>query len=86
MGRHFGGFLAEEGIDIPALVADPDSELRGLALRFLGYLRQWRTRSGRPLAPSSVGLVQTTVSGFTPSWPTGAPRPPMHSPTRDGPS
>jgi integrase len=64
LGRHFGGFLASEGIDTPALVADPDTELRAVALRFLGYLRQWRTRSGRPLALSTVGLVQTTVSGF----------------------
>ncbi len=64
LGRHFAGFLAAEGIDTPVLVADPEVELRGLALRFLGYLRQWRTGSGRPLAAGTVGLVQTTVAGF----------------------
>ncbi len=64
LGRHFAGFLAAEGIDTPVLVSDPDAELRGLALRFLGYLRQQRTRAGRPLAAGTVGLVQTTVAGF----------------------
>jgi hypothetical protein len=27
-------------------------------------LRQQRTRSGRPLAPPTIGLIQTTVAGF----------------------
>jgi hypothetical protein len=48
LGRHFAAFLAAEGIDTPVLVGDPDAELRGLAMRFLGYLRQRRTRPGRP--------------------------------------
>jgi integrase len=64
LGRHFGGFLAAEGIDTPDLGLDPATGLRPVALRLLAWLRQQRTRAGRPLAPSTVGLIQTTVSGF----------------------
>ena len=35
-----------------------------LRLRLAAWLRQQRTRSGRPLAPSTIGLIQTTVAGF----------------------
>ena len=35
-----------------------------MALRLAAWLRQQRTRSGRPLAPSTIGLIQTTVAGF----------------------
>src|SRR5216683_1798705 len=38
--------------------------LRAVAMRLLAYLRQQTTLAGRPLAPSTVGLVQTTVAGF----------------------
>ncbi len=64
LGRHFAAFLAAEGIDSPALDADPDAGIRPVALRLAAWLRQQRTRSGRPLAPSTIGLIQTTVAGF----------------------
>ncbi len=64
LGRHFAAFLAAEGIDSPVLTTDPDAGLRPVALRLAAWLRQQRTRAGRPLAPSTVGLIQTTVSGF----------------------
>ncbi len=64
LGRHFAGFLATEGLDTPVLAADTGTGLRPVAMRLLAYLRQQTTRAGRPLAPSTVGLVQTTVAGF----------------------
>jgi integrase len=64
LGRHFAGFLAAEGIDTPVLAADTGTGLRPVALRLLAYLRQQTSRAGRPLAPSTIGLVQTTVAGF----------------------
>jgi len=64
LGRHFAGFLAAEGIGTPVLDADPDTGIRPVALRLAAWLRQQRTRSGRPLAPSTIGLIQTTVAGF----------------------
>ena len=64
LGRHFAAFLAAEGIDTPVLVVDPEAGIRPVALRLAAWLRQQRTRSGRPLAPSTIGLIQTTVAGF----------------------
>ncbi len=64
LGRHFAGFLAAEGIGTPVLDAGPDAGIRPVALRLAAWLRQQRTRSGRPLAPSTIGLIQTTVAGF----------------------
>jgi integrase len=64
LGRHFAAFLAAEGIDTPDLDADPGAGIRPVALRLAAWLRQQRTRSGRPLAPPTIGLIQTTVSGF----------------------
>jgi hypothetical protein len=64
LDRHLAAFLAAEGIDTPVLHVDPEAGIRPVALRLAGWLRQQRTRSGRPLAPSTVGLTQTTVAGF----------------------
>jgi hypothetical protein len=85
LGRHFAAFLAAEGIDTPDLGADPEAGIRPVAVRLAAWLRQQRTRSGRPLAPPTIGLIQTTVAGFTPSWPTGAPKPPGNWASRGGP-
>ena len=64
LGRHFAAFLAAEGIDTPDLGADPETGIRPVALRLAAWLRQQRARSGRPLAPPTIGLIQTTVAGF----------------------
>jgi integrase len=64
LGRHFAAFLAAEGIDSPVLDADPEAGIRPVALRLAAWLRQQRAPSGRPLAPSTIGLIQTTVAGF----------------------
>ena len=64
LGRHFAAFLAAEGIDTPDLDADPETGIRPVALRLAAWLRQQRTRAGRPLAPPTIGLIQTTVAGF----------------------
>ena len=64
LGRHFAAFLAAEGIGTPVLDAGPEAGIR-LRRRVAGAaLRQQRTRSRRPLAPSTIGLIQTTVAGF----------------------
>ena len=64
LGRHFAAFLAAESIDTPDLGADPEAGIRPVALRLAAWLRQQRTRAGRPLAPPTIGLIQTTVAGF----------------------
>src|SRR6266545_3380063 len=64
LGRHFAAFLASEGIDTPVLDAGPGAGIRPVALRLAAWLRQQRAPSGRPLAPSTIGLIQTTVAGF----------------------
>jgi hypothetical protein len=64
LGRHFAAFLAAEGIGTPDLGADAETGIRPVALRLAAWLRQQRTRTGRPLAPPTIGLIQTTVSGF----------------------
>ena len=64
LGRHFAAFLAAEGIDTPDLGAGPEAGIRPVAVRLAAWLRQQRTRSGCPLAPSAIGLIQTTVAGF----------------------
>ncbi len=64
LGRHFAAFLASEGIDTPVLDAGPEAGIRPVALRLAAWLRQQRAPSGRPLAPSTIGLIQTTVAGF----------------------
>jgi integrase len=64
LGHHFAAFLAAEAISTPALDVDPDAGIRPVALRLAAWLRQQRTRSGRPLAPPTIGLIQTTVAGF----------------------
>ncbi len=55
LGTHLLQFLVGEGIDDPVLCAEPETELRALALRFLAYLRQRRSRTGRALSATSVG-------------------------------
>src|SRR5204863_66260 len=64
LGRHFAAFLAAEGIDTPDLGADPEAGIRPVALRLAAWLRQQRSSAGRPLAPPTIGLIQTTVAGF----------------------
>jgi integrase len=64
LGRHFAAFLAADGIDTPVLHVDPGAGIRPVALRLAAWLRQQRTGSGRPLAPPTIGLIQTTVAGF----------------------
>jgi len=64
LGAYLSEFLATSGIDTPVLVADPEVELRAVALAFLSDLRQRRSRRGRPLSTTSVGLVQSGVSSF----------------------
>jgi integrase len=64
LGSYFSEFLLGAGIDHPRLVED-ESELRGVALSFLSYLRGRRSRrGGGPLSAVSVGLSQTAVQGF----------------------
>jgi integrase len=64
LGSYLSEFLVASGIDTPALVADPEVGLRTVALAFLGDLRQRRSRRGRPLTATSVGLIQSGVSSF----------------------
>lgn len=64
LGTYLSEFLIESGIDTPALVGDPQKELRGFALRFLAQLRQRRSRRGRPLAATSLALIQSGVNTF----------------------
>ena len=65
LGTHFSRFLAEEGIDTPALCADPDMELRAVALRYLAFVRQLRTRrTGAPFSLATVGGLQAIVGRF----------------------
>jgi len=65
LGSHFSRFLAAEQIDTPPLCADPARELRGVALRYLAFLRQLRsTRTGAPLSPSWIGGLQAIVGRF----------------------
>ena len=64
LGSYLSEFLVDSGIDTPALVADPEVGLRTVALAFLGDLRQRRSRRGRPLTATSVGLIQSGVSSF----------------------
>lgn len=64
LGTHFSGFLAASGIDDPVLCTKPETELRGIALAFLAYLRQHRSRRDQPLSATSVGLIQSTLSSF----------------------
>src|SRR6266702_2085243 len=64
LGRHFAAFLAAEDIGTPVLDAGPEAGIRPVALRLAAWLRQQRAPSGRPLAPSTIGLIQTTVAGF----------------------
>lgn len=64
LGVYLSEFLVASGIDTPALVADPEVELRAVALAFLSDLRQRRSRRARPLSTTSVALIQTGVSAF----------------------
>lgn len=68
--KHFSRFLAARGIDHPALT-ERSSDLRLLALDFLGYLRLQRAMSGpnhgQPLSDSTVVHVMGTSSSSTPS-------------------
>ena len=63
LGSYFSQFLLGSGIDHPCL-ADSESEVRGVALSFLAYLRARRGRGGGPLSLVSVGLSQSAVSTF----------------------
>jgi len=63
LGSYFSEFLLRAGIDHPSLAVN-ESELRGVALSFLSYLRGRRGRGGRPLSRVSVGLAQSAVQGF----------------------
>jgi len=64
LGTYLSEFLIAADIDAPALVGDPDAELRSVALGFLAHLRQRRSRRGQPLALTSVGLIQSGVGTF----------------------
>ncbi len=64
LGSYLSEFLLNSGIDTPVLVADPEMELRTVALAFLGDLRQRKSLRGRPLTATSVGLIQSGVSSF----------------------
>jgi integrase len=63
LGSYFSQFLLGSGIDHPRL-ADSESEVRGVALSFLAYLRARRGRGGGSLSLVSVGLSQSAVSTF----------------------
>ena len=64
LGGYFSEFLLEAGIDDPRL-APSETELRGVALASLSYLRGRRSgRGGRPLSLVSVGLSQSAVASF----------------------
>ncbi len=57
----FGEFLTGRCIDRPALVEDPERQLRALALEFSTFLHAWRRRrSGRGQA--GAGLKARTIS------------------------
>ncbi|MGH9187574.1 MAG: site-specific integrase [Acidimicrobiales bacterium] len=64
LGTYLSDFLIGSGIETPALVGGPEVELRAVALALLADLRQRRSRRGRPLAVTSVGLIQSGVSTF----------------------
>ncbi|MGH2926616.1 MAG: tyrosine-type recombinase/integrase, partial [Solirubrobacteraceae bacterium] len=64
LGGYFSEFLIQAGIDDPSL-ASSETELRGVALQLLSYLRGRRSRrGGGPLSGTSVGLAQSAVQGF----------------------
>ena len=64
LGGYFSEFLIQAGIDRPPL-ASTETELRGVALQLLSYLRGRRSRrGGGPLSGTSVGLAQSAVQGF----------------------
>lgn len=63
LGSYFSQFLIEAGIDDPRLACS-ETELRGVALSLLSYLRGRRGRGGRPLSGTSVGLAQSAVQGL----------------------
>ena len=57
----FGEFLTDRGITHPALVEDPERQLRALALEFSTFLHAWRRRrSGR--GEAGAGLKARTIS------------------------
>lgn len=65
LGSQFATFLASEDIDTPVLCANPAIELRVVALRYLGFLRQLRHRwTGQPLVASTVSAGQATLARF----------------------
>jgi hypothetical protein len=65
LGTHFSRFLIAEAIDTPVLCADPATELRSVALRYLAFLRQLRApRTGAPLSTRSIGGMQAIVAKF----------------------
>ena len=66
----FAAFLAERGIDHPALAAESPSALRATALDFATFLRRWRrrrpgrTRAGGALLPLTISRNQQGISLF----------------------
>lgn len=65
--KHCSRFLAEHGVDHPALAERPE-ELRILSLDFLGYLRQQRAATGpnrgQPLSDGHIVHVMGDVEQF----------------------
>jgi len=66
----FAAFLTSRGIDHPALVDDPDRDLRTLALDFGTFLHAWRRQNsgraeaGGALKPRTIGKCQQTIDLF----------------------
>lgn len=57
-------FLAERGIEHPALCAKPETELRGVALELASFLRSLRGRSKQGRNPETVSRCLEAVAAF----------------------
>lgn len=57
-------FLAERGIDHPALCANPETELRGVALDLASFLRSLPGRRKRGRGPETVSRCLEAVAAF----------------------
>jgi integrase len=61
---YFARCVAERDLDHPALVDDPETELPGFALDYLGWLREQHSRLGRTLSESYCGDLQGVIGVF----------------------
>ena len=61
---YFARYLDERGIEHPALVDDPEAALPGLALDYLGWLRQQPNRLGGKLSDNFCATLQGVVGVF----------------------